>query len=69
MIHRCASGASEHNPCCVVGAIDEASAGPLDGFDAGGVHFYFARGRASVSDGVCKWPYWHLSNAPTAASS
>lgn len=42
MINRCSSGAPEHNTVRVVGAVDEAAAGPFDVFDTGVVRFDFA---------------------------
>lgn len=50
MIHRCLGGAPEHNARRVVSAIVEASAGPLDVFDAGVVGFAFPRGRAGIDE-------------------
>lgn len=56
MIHRCSGGASEHNPCCVVGAIDEAAAGPFDVFDAGVVGFDFSCGGAGDDEDFDLFP-------------
>lgn len=56
MIHRRSGGASEHNACCVVGAIDEAAAGPLDVLDVGVVGFYFACGGAGDDGDFALFP-------------
>lgn len=42
MIHRCSSGAPEHNTARVVGAVDESVAGRFDMFDIGVVRFDYA---------------------------
>ena len=56
MIHRCSSGAPEHNTVRVVGAVDEATAGPFDVFDTGVVRFDFARGGSGDDENFNLFP-------------